>query len=525
MKLLFFTFHIQTQTTLKLSQTSSPNVVLGRHLLKHQISTRSIYLSSGMGRQLKPKETLKKSLLPPRWRVNIDYARLIWEDLISKLDKKTREKVVPYPRFLSLLLEHEMEGYGNDDHMLAICNVEKPVAIKAPKTSLKDKKKSSLALDTNLSQPPTSTHVVAGMHNENQQATGGPTSLGVTSKEGVNPQLIRVMSASITKHVYSYSIILHSKFSSRHDASAAFTTEADLGKSDPNDSVSHQQEKSKSASEGLETEDLSKLMENVDVDFMDLDSPKDDQLIIVQEDEDEEVNAKKDGAKKVHAEEPKETKDASGQVSSIQAKIKTLDALLSLLSKVTKALHRFAKAVEKASPAKSGESSPPQPEGELIKKDKGKKAVSSKDAGKEGTESESNEEDKLTGSMVRSSKPNKLKQFDFKLKKGTYYTEGLSKQKKARWSTIYEKIKKRMDYLHKTKAELEIDFSKPFSEQDPLDKLNDLAIKKRKHVDDIHDYFRSTKKFKSLVQYEDHPARTVLNNPCLSWVLSCSTLY
>ncbi|GJT84633.1 hypothetical protein Tco_1066350 [Tanacetum coccineum] len=167
--------------------------------------------------------------------------------------------------------------------MLAICNVEKPVVIKAPKTSLKDKKKvpkgtkpraksghrrkqilvlynhpqskieSSLALDTNPSQPPTSTPVVAGMYNEVQQATCGPTSLGVTSKEGVNPQLIRVMSASITKHVYSYSIILHSKFSSRHDASAAFTAEADLGKSDPNDSVSHQQEKSKSASEGLET--------------------------------------------------------------------------------------------------------------------------------------------------------------------------------------------------------------------------------------------------------------------------------
>ncbi|GJT84632.1 hypothetical protein Tco_1066349 [Tanacetum coccineum] len=218
---------------------------------------------------------------------------------------------------------------------------------------------------------------------------------------------------------------------------------------------------------------------------------------------------------------PTKLEKFTSTVSSIQAKIKTLDALLSLLSKVTKALHRFAKAVEKAS-RKSGDQGVPSAdqasllnsEGELIRKTRAR-VVSSKDAGKEGTESESNEEDNLTGSIVRSSKPNKLKQFDFKLKKGTYYTEGLSKQKKARWSTIYEKIKKRMDYLHKTKVELEIDFSKPFSEQDPLDKLNDLAIKKRKHVDDIHDYFRSTKKFKSLVQYEDHPARTVLNNPCL----------
>ncbi|GJU54517.1 hypothetical protein Tco_1228231 [Tanacetum coccineum] len=67
--------------------------------------------------------------------------------------------------------------------------------------------------------------------------------------------------------------------------------------------------------------------------------------------------------------------------------------------------------------------------------------------------------------------------------------------------------------------ELEIDFSKPLSEQDLLDKLNDLARKKRKHADDIHDYFVSTKKFKSSVQYEDRLARTVLNEPCLGMIM------
>ncbi|GJR00430.1 hypothetical protein Tco_0523414 [Tanacetum coccineum] len=92
-------------------------------------------------------------------------------------------------------------------------------------------------------------------------------------------------------------------------------------------------------------------------------------------------------------------------------------------------------------------------------------------------------------------------------------------KKGARWFTIYGKIKTRIDYLHKTEDELEIDFSKPFSEQDPLDKLNDLARKKRKHADDIHDYFRSTKKFRSSVQYEDHPAGTVLNEPCLDMIM------
>ncbi|GKE51649.1 hypothetical protein Tco_1486805 [Tanacetum coccineum] len=83
------------------------------------------------------------------------------------------------------------------------------------------------------------------------------------------------------------------------------------------------------------------------------------------------------------------------------------------------------------------------------------------------------------------------------------------------WSTIYGQIQTRMDYLHETKAKLGIDLDKPISKQDPLDKLNDLAKKKRKNADDIYDYFRDNKSLKSSVQYEDHPARTMLNEPVL----------
>ncbi|GKE02006.1 hypothetical protein Tco_1389989 [Tanacetum coccineum] len=84
-------------------------------------------------------------------------------------------------------------------------------------------------------------------------------------------------------------------------------------------------------------------------------------------------------------------------------------------------------------------------------------------------------------------------------------------RKGAGWPTIYEQIQTRIDYLHKTKAELGIDLDNPLREHDPLDKLNDLARKKRKHANDIHDLFRSTKKFKSSVQYGDHPAGIMLN--------------
>ncbi|GJU04178.1 hypothetical protein Tco_1114516 [Tanacetum coccineum] len=76
-----------------------------------------------------------------------------------------------------------------------------------------------------------------------------------------------------------------------------------------------------------------------------------------------------------------------------------------------------------------------------------------------------------------------------------------------------------MDYLHTTEAELGINLDIPLSEHDPLDKLNDLANKKRKHDDDIHDYFKANKRLKSSVQYEDHLPGIVLNEPVLSMIM------
>nr|GEZ44831.1 ribonuclease H-like domain-containing protein [Tanacetum cinerariifolium] len=63
--------------------------------------------------------------------------------------------------------------------------------------------------------------------------------------------------------------------------------------------------------------------------------------------------------------------------------------------------------------------------------------------------------------------------------------------------------------------ELGINLNIPLSKQDPLDKLNDLVNKKRKHADDIHDYFKVNKRLKSSIQYEDYLPGTVLNEPVL----------
>nr|GFB27787.1 hypothetical protein [Tanacetum cinerariifolium] len=58
-----------------------------------------------MGR-LGQKELSKRVFFLLENDVQVDYAKIIWEDLIHKLNKKAREKIVPYPRFISLLLEH-----------------------------------------------------------------------------------------------------------------------------------------------------------------------------------------------------------------------------------------------------------------------------------------------------------------------------------------------------------------------------------------------------------------------------------
>nr|GEX84661.1 hypothetical protein [Tanacetum cinerariifolium] len=155
------------------------------------------------GEAFPSKRTRKNSLLPLRWRllmahiiqclggkirgfdqitnkdaiilcsiangINIDYTSIFWKDIIIKLNKKHREKVVPYTRFLSLLMLHKMkEGYGDGeltlyptqvfsvnnwalkpdqseeppftDHVLAICGANTPVVLKASKTSSKTKR-------------------------------------------------------------------------------------------------------------------------------------------------------------------------------------------------------------------------------------------------------------------------------------------------------------------------------------------------------------------------------------------------
>ncbi|GJW86410.1 hypothetical protein Tco_0161750 [Tanacetum coccineum] len=314
---------------------------LRAHYLPHSsmyVSTPSItivrpwFATIGYSGEIRAKETLKNSCLPPRWRLLMDYARLIWEDIIHKLSKKTREKVVPNPRFISLLLEYMMLEYDNEeltinpaqvfsvhnwalkpnqtegppftDHMKAICkkprakiglkrkqsskhtSESKTEAYKSKIGQSKKETQSSSAKNKILSHPLPPTPVVGEMHKEAQQAAGGLTSLGATSEDGAHPQLI---SDSIA--------------------------EADPKLSAPNDSIPSQQD----------------LLKDTRSAFFTLDSPQDEPIIVLAEsEEEEEVSKDKDTYASSHDvlekdELEQQKAKAEAEVTSLKARPSYLD--------------------------------------------------------------------------------------------------------------------------------------------------------------------------------------------------------
>ncbi|GJX08140.1 hypothetical protein Tco_0196072 [Tanacetum coccineum] len=231
--------------------------------------------------------------------VKVDYARLIWEDIIHKLSKKTREKVVPYPRFISFLLEYMMPEYDNEeltinltqvfsvhnwalkpnqtegppfiDHMKAICNLDVPVDSKAPKPSSQTEEvpqgkkpgaKSGLrrkqsSKHTSESKTEASKSKIGQSEKETQSSSAKdkipshhspPTPVvGQMHKE---PQQAAGGPTSLGATSEEGA---HPQLSSRDDASVDSTTEADPGLSASNDSIPSQHDQTKSTGDGLKT--------------------------------------------------------------------------------------------------------------------------------------------------------------------------------------------------------------------------------------------------------------------------------
>ncbi|GJZ24134.1 hypothetical protein Tco_0561593 [Tanacetum coccineum] len=186
----------------------------------------------GYSGEIRAKRTLKKSYLPPWWRLLIDYAKLIWEDIIHKLNKKTREKVVPYPMFISIILEYMMPEYDNDE------------------------------LTINPTQ-------VVSVHNwalKPKQTKGPP----------------------FTDHMNFFH--LHSESTSGHDASADSTVEVDPRLSAPNDSISSEHDQTKYVRDGSKTAHT-----DLDLPPSLLTPPQDEPIIVLDKsEEEEEVDKDKD---------------------------------------------------------------------------------------------------------------------------------------------------------------------------------------------------------------------------------------
>ncbi|GJY92147.1 hypothetical protein Tco_0507929 [Tanacetum coccineum] len=232
-------------------------------------------------------------------RVKVYYAKLIWEDIIHKLNKKIREKVIPYPRFISLLLEYIMHEYDNEeltinptqvfsvhnwgvkpnqtegppftDHMKAICNLDVPVDSKALKPSLQTeevpqgkKPGAKSGLKRKQSSKHTSESKTEASKSKTGQSKKETQSSSAKDKSPSHPSPPTPVVGEIHKETQqavggptslraTSEEGAHLQLNSGHDASTNSTTEADPGNSAPNDSILAQQDQTKSAKDGLKT--------------------------------------------------------------------------------------------------------------------------------------------------------------------------------------------------------------------------------------------------------------------------------
>ncbi|GJX84374.1 hypothetical protein Tco_0335148 [Tanacetum coccineum] len=419
---------------------------------------------------------------------------------------------------------HRKQPTSSKHHPLFKIEATKGGSSKAPTGSktghLVKEIMSSSVLDTNPSQPPASTPVAVGLHKEDQQATGGPTSLEIKEE---------------------------------------FNTSLNLSSSDD-------------AKQEIKLEDLSKLVPNVEADFMDLDSPKDDPIIVVDESKGEEET------KKIHATKYTETEDSSvsypPSLSSVPTELKELPfkfndlteevtgqkkhvheleiELLGDLKEIPNKLETFTstikslytqvaelKTLQWEHPAEF-QSVPkvssvqaklktldalliPQEallklRGSLSRQIKARQTMSSKDDEEEETESDSeNDYANPVNSMVESSKKKKLKKFDFVTEGGkhVYFTaEKIEEQKRIEESLKADLAKQEEEKVKNELFDLMgIDvMTKYYKDKLLCDKYYDKMLNRRKSSKIIN-YDVLTKKgpITLKVYREDRTAKVILN--------------
>nr|GEV45333.1 retrovirus-related Pol polyprotein from transposon TNT 1-94 [Tanacetum cinerariifolium] len=277
------------------------------------------------------------------------------EDIIHKLNKKTREKVVPYPRFISLLLEYMMLEYDHEDltinptqvfsflnwalkpnqhkgppftdHMKAICNIDVPVESQAPKTSSQTKKvpqrkkpraKSGLRRKQSLkhiseSQTEASKSKTGQSDKDTQSSSAKDKSLSHASP---STPVVGEMHKEAQQQVGTNPSVLVDKTKSIRDGLKTAHT----------DSGTNEESRADENLKKIKLEDLLNLMKDTRSTFLTLDSSQDEPIIILDESKKEETTKDED-THTTSYDVPEDTSEKlEQQKEKIEAKVTSLKA-------------------------------------------------------------------------------------------------------------------------------------------------------------------------------------------------------
>ncbi|GJU79390.1 hypothetical protein Tco_1276460 [Tanacetum coccineum] len=312
------------------------------------------------------------------------------------------------------------------------------------------------------------------------QATSGPTSLGVTGEERAGPQLSSVESTSQSKPVYSVFTIVYFQSASGHDASSAFTDEADLGNLlrillSKHKDITNLLEMVSNDDEEIKWDDLKNLVKQTGAEAIDLNSPKDDQPLQISSDDEADIQKYKLEKDKVVVEA--DLVKAQPSYPNVQQLIELLvnslkpelvkilidhdfilDAIPSRVGKVIDAMERFANA-HYSSSQKAGDKGDLRKASEahlLLQGEKKHNIINFHQIFQRARKG--SEEELIVDSDVN------VDHSDLHLGEWKEVMDACLKRTGAGRSTIYTHMRKKLDALPKTEQELELDLSIPLEE-------------------------------------------------------------
>nr|GEV22354.1 hypothetical protein [Tanacetum cinerariifolium] len=299
--------------------------------------------------------------------------------------------------------------------MLATCIAKEPVEFKAPKT----------------------THQTDVLGHEGTKPEA-KTKRG-NSKGGSNPPFSSVDSTSHQEAVFLASTIIHSKSTSGRNALIDSTAKADPGKSDPKDLLFQQQcndegTKNFSIDHVIACTNLSVLVDKTQYAGDGLGTPPPSPKSIKIQELISQVLLLQ--TQNIKLEKEKDVVEAEIALSSAQPLFLNVQQLTKLLVDA----RENTKLDLPAGLLALLEQTTPQTKGEQVK-DKGKKAMSREEVTKEESKSNSYNEIKLTGSLVKTAKQKPLKNFTYINEKGETF------------QMTHEEIKNQKGIKHAVKAD------------------------------------------------------------------------